>query len=94
MTIALCGDLWEYPERFKTDHLLLWPVYVNYTIEEWNQGVLDDYAVQAALASKDVLMINPIDKAPINHGGSFHFHNGKTVARIPFDREEILMVLV
>ena len=94
MTIALCGDLWEFPERFKTDHLLLWPVYVNYTIEEWNQGVLDDYAVQAALASKDVLMINPIDKAPINHGGSFHFQNGKTVARIPFDREEILMVLV
>ena len=93
MMIALCGDLWEFPERFKTEHLLLWPVYVNYAIEEWNQGALDDYALQSSLASEDVLMINPLDNAPVNHGGSFRFHNGKTVAQIPFDQEGILIVL-
>ncbi len=92
ITIALCGDLWDCPDRFRTDALLIWPVYVNYTIEEWNQGTLDDYAAQAALAADDVLMINPIDYGPVNHGGSFHFHNGKTIARIPFDREGILIV--
>ena len=21
--LALCGDLWDYPEKFKTDHLLI-----------------------------------------------------------------------
>ena len=93
LMIALCGDLWEFPERFKTEHLLLWPVYVNYAIEEWNQGALDDYALQSSLASEDVLMINPLDNAPVNHGGSFRFHNGKTVAQIPFDQEGILIVL-
>ena len=92
MRIALCGDLWEYPERFRTDHLLIWPVYVDFTVEEWNQGMLDEYAAQACLAAEDVLMINPIDSNPVNHGGSFHFHKGKTAARIPFDREGILFV--
>ena len=90
--LALCGDLWEFPSRFRTDHLLIWPVYVNYTIEEWNSGALDEYATQASLAANDVLMVNPIDHDPTNHGGSFHFHNGKTVARIPFDQEAILVV--
>ena len=92
ITIALCGDLWDCPERFRTDQFLIWPVYVNYTIEEWNQGTLDDYAAQAALVADDVLMINSIDHEPANHGGSFHLHNGKIIARIPFDREGILVV--
>lgn len=92
MTLALCGDLWEFPERFRTESLLIWPVYVNYAVEEWNSGELDVYAAQASLAARDVLMINPIDDEPANHGGSFHFHNGRTVAGIPFDREGILIV--
>ena len=92
MMLALCGDLWDFPDRFRTEHLLLWPVYVNYTVEEWNSSALDEYAVQSALAANDVLMINPLDNDPVNHGGSFRFHHGKTIARIPFDQEEILIV--
>ena len=92
LNLALCGDLWDCPDRFRTNHLLIWPVYINYTTEDWNQGALDEYAAQAALVSKDVLMVNPIDHAPVNHGGSFHFHDGNTAARIPFDQEGILMV--
>ena len=94
MALALCGDLWEFPDRFRTDHLLIWPVYVNYPIEEWNHGILEEYAAQAALAASDVLMINPIDRKPVNHGGSFHFHDGQTAAKIPFDREDILIVSI
>ena len=92
MMIALCGDLWDYPDRFRTEHLLLWPVYVDYTMEDWNSGVLDEYAAQAELAASDVLMINPMDSKPVNHGGSFHFRNGRVIAGIPFDREGILIV--
>ena len=33
VTLALCGDLWEFPDRFSTDKLLIWPIYVNYTID-------------------------------------------------------------
>ena len=90
--MALCGDLWEFPDRFRTDELLIWPVYVNFTVEEWNHSALDEYAAQAALAAKEVLMINPIDNEPVNHGGAFHFHHGQTIARLPFDQEGILAV--
>ena len=92
MMLALCGDLWEFPDRFRTDDLLIWPVYVNYTADEWNSEALDEYAAQAYLVANDVLMINPIDHNPTNHGGSFHFHKGKLMAKIPFDQEDILVV--
>ena len=72
--------------------ILLWPVYVNYTPDDWDSGVLDEYAAQAALAAKDVLMINPLDRDPANHGGAFHFHDGQIAARHPFDEEGILIV--
>ena len=91
LAIALCGDLWEYPDRFRTDGTLIWPVYVNFTLEEWERGALDEYAAQAAMAADDVLMVNPIDRDPVNHGGAFHFHKGRTAAGIPFDREGILI---
>ena len=94
MKIALCGDLWEYPERFRTEHLLLWPVYVDGAAEEWYSGMLDEYALQASLAASDTLMINQVCHSPVNHGGSFHFHNGHTAAKIPFDEEAILTVVI
>ncbi len=92
MDLALCGDLWEFPEKFRTGNLLIWPVYVNYTLEEWNSGALDEYAARAASVSDRVLMINPVGIDPVNHGGSFFFQAGKTAAGIPFDTEDILIV--
>ena len=92
--LALCGDLWDFPDRFRTEALLIWPVYVNFTTEEWDSGVLEEYAAQAALAAKDVLMINPLDNEPANHGGSFHFRDGQIVSRLPFDKEDILILEV
>ena len=92
ITLALCGDLWEFPDKFRTGNLLIWPVYVNYSLEEWNSEAIEEYSSQAALAAEDTLMINPVDEDPVNHGGSFHFRNGYVAARIPFDQEEILIV--
>ena len=89
---ALCGDMWDFPERFKTDHLLIWPVYVNYSTEEWEQKELKEYAKQAALAAEHVLMINPINDCSQCHGGSFHFYKGQIITRLPFDQEKILIV--
>lgn len=92
--IALCGDLWDFPERFQTEHTLLWPVYVNYQTEEWEDGVIDEYAAQAALAARETLMINPLDSDPVNHGGSFCFRNGTVAQKLPFDTEGVLVVTV
>ena len=90
--LSLCGDMWDFPERFKTDHLLIWPVYVNYTLEDWEDGTVEDYAAQAALAAKDALLVNPLDNDPVSHGGAFRFRNGKVTDRIAFDSEQILIV--
>ncbi len=90
--IAICGDLWEYPEKFKTKHLLIWPVYVNYTIAEWEKSEIMEYARQAALVANDVLMINSIDFEPRNFGGAFHFQNGMLLDRTAFDTEQILII--
>ena len=89
--VGLCGDLWDYPERFKTDSFLIWPVYVNFSLEDWDREILE-YAEQAAGIADDVLMINPIDNCPVNHGGAFHFHKGKLIDSLPFDTEDILIV--
>lgn len=89
---ALCGDMWDHPEKFKTDHLLIWPVYVNFSTDEWDKNELNEYASQAALAADHVLMINPIDHDSQCHGGSFYFCKGQIAARLPFDREDILIV--
>ncbi|MCM1297101.1 MAG: carbon-nitrogen hydrolase family protein [Muribaculaceae bacterium] len=90
--LALCGDLWDHPEKFQTKHLLICPVYVDFTVDDWNRQEIEAYAKQASLASGHVLMINSIDRQPQNHGGAFYFCNGKTIDRLPFDQEGILMV--
>ena len=92
MRIALCGDLWECPERFQTEQLLIWPVYVNFTPRAWENGLLYDYAAEAFLAAPDTLLINSLDTKPVNHGGAFRFQHGQVTERIPFDREAILLV--
>ena len=90
--LALCGDLWDCPERFRTEHLLIWPVYVSFSPQEWEAGELAAYAQQAALAADDVLLVNPIDREGGSCGGAVHFQKGRVLDRSPFDREEILLV--
>lgn len=89
---VLCGDLWDYPEKFKTEGLLLWPVYVNYTPQQWEEEMLPDYADHAGKVARRTLLINPLDDAPKSYGGAFYFRDGEVVAHTKFDEEAILMV--
>lgn len=91
--LALCGDLWDFPERFRTDGLLIWPVYVNFTREEWAEYE-PEYAKQAALAARKTLMVNSISRDPDACGGAFCFTDGKTGSRLDFCKEDILIVEV
>ncbi len=93
LRIALCGDLWDAPERFAPASLLLWPVYVNYALEEWPEAE-QEYAVQAAAAAETTLMVNPLMKEPCSHGGAFVFRAGKTLQRLPLDTEDLLIAEV
>lgn len=90
-TVALCGDLWEYPEKFKTKGILLWPVYVNYTPDEWSIEKIE-YAKQALIASKDTLMINSLSVCPNCYGGCFYFKDGNIANELGFNKEGILTI--
>ncbi len=89
--IALCGDLWVYPERFKTDGILLWPAYVTFSFEEWETEQLE-YAERALLASENVLFISSITENPISLGGAFYFKNGEIFKSISLGKEDILVI--
>lgn len=91
--IALCGDMWICPEKFKTSGVLLWPVYCNFTKEEWKNTEQYDYAKQSKLASDNVLLVNSITKdEPISSGGAYYFKNGKIEKSLELDKEDILFV--
>lgn len=94
--IALCGDLWVYPERFaQGEALLLWPVFVDYTPEEWARNEVEDYARQANLACPNTLLVNSVTggKDPA-YGGCCHFENGQVKQALPMGQEGILVVEV
>lgn len=91
LTIALCGDLWEEPRRFQTEGLLIWPVYVNFSLEEW-QSEAPEYAQQAAIAASQTLMVNSISASPRSQGGAFFFRDGKIAAQTAYGKEDILIV--
>lgn len=91
--IVLCGDMWICPEKFKTNGILLWPVYCNFTKEEWENTEQSNYAKQSKLASDNVLLVNSITKDdPTSVGGAYYFKNGKIENSLELDKEDILFV--
>lgn len=91
--IALCGDLWDFPEKFKTSGILIWPIYVNFEQKDWVQYEAE-YAQQAALAADRALLINSLSHAPEAIGGAFCFENGEITDRLPYNTEGVLTVEV
>lgn len=91
-TIALCGDLWEYPARFALgETLLFWPVYVSWTKEEWENGGRLEYAAQAKLCCAHTLYVNSLcDGDAI--GGAAHFADGAIPKELPLFQERLLHV--
>ena len=94
--IALCGDLWDKDwEKFKTDAIVLWPVYVTFDLDDW-KAEEKEYVAQASNVAEKVLMINSICESPasISHGGTFYFKSGDTISKLPYDAEDVLLVEV
>ena len=89
--IALCGDGFEYPQRFTNNDLLFWPLYVNYDLNQWEQ-YLPDYLAKANTISKQVLLFNSLSKEPSSVGGAYYFKNKKIQKTYPFEQEGILVI--
>ena len=93
-TVALCGDLWEYPERFTLgEDLLFWPVYVSWTKEVWEQSERGEYAAQAGQCCDDTLYVNSLCENDAD-GGAAQFRKGTVVQELPMCREGLLVVEV
>lgn len=98
--IALCGDLWDdtAPRFQKGQELTFWPVYIDFTHEEWygEENERRQYAEKAAEFGGDVLLINCVDDPPSGDspalGGCFHFAGGKIAAEWPLGSEGMLVV--
>ncbi len=90
MQLALCGDLWDKPGLFTTEGTLIWPVYLSYSPEEWENTELEAYAEQAGCAAAETLMVNPLVPERGTWGGACVFRGGKTADRAPLCREAIL----
>lgn len=92
--IGLCGDLWDYPERFALgEDLLLWPVYVCWTKEEWENVGKTEYAEQAKLCCENTLYVNSICDGDA-FGGAVHFLDGIVYEELPIFNEGIMVVKI
>ena len=92
--IGLCGDLWDYPERFALgEDLLFWPVYVCWTKEEWENGGKIEYAEQANLSCENTLYINSVCDGDA-FGGADQFFAGNVQKELPIFNEGLLYVVI
>lgn len=94
MTIALCGDLWDRRDAFILGaEVLLWPIYCDYSLHEWANGVTADYAHQCCGVAPVTLMINSICP-PDGFGGCWQFEDGALRAQLAPGTEGLLLVEV
>ena len=91
LAIGLCGDLWTEgrPEEMLALHadVVLWPVWCDYPPAQWNDKVKYEYAAQAALCGRQVLLVNPFCADPgatdAASGGAAFFRDGAIAAELP-----------
>lgn len=96
---GLCGDLWtegrpEEMRRLNPD-IVLWPVWCDYNAQEWNGEIKQEYAAQAELCGKTVLLVNPYcadDTPNCAEGGSACFRGGKIIQELPAGKMGYLIV--
>ncbi len=99
-TIGLCGDLWtdgklEEIASLEPD-VVLWPVWCDYQSEKWNSSEKYEYAAQAALCGKNVLLVNPFcvttEFECKAKGGCVHFQCGEIRDETPAGDVSALIV--
>ncbi len=100
--IGLCGDLWtegRWEEMAALGpEVVLWPVWCDYPAGDWNGRIKYEYAGQAALCGKNVLLVNPFCADPgvsdLAAGGAAWFREGKILAEAAAGAAGALLVEV
>ncbi len=95
-SVGLCGDFWyekniDMVSKIKKD-IVLWPLFVDFSIQEFESQYKKEYAEQANKLKSKVLFINSISKESKAFGGSFEFLNEDIINELPIGTEGILYV--
>lgn len=90
MATALCGDLWDDFNIKRINNLkaslILWPVHLDYSKEQWELE-RRDYLDQMAKINCPIALVNDISE--FSRGGAIFFNNTQE-SFIPLDKEGIL----
>lgn len=95
LTTAVCGDLWDdsfLVEMEKTPaDAVLWPIYVDFSVEEWKDRELPAYTDRTAKIPCPVLLINSfVDLPDRANGGCAVFYKGQVLCELPMGRPGVL----
>lgn len=93
--VAICGDLFNDTFLAALKHMeldaLLWPLYVDYTVDEWQKTVLQEYTQRAGNLEYPVLMINSFVEEPnCAKGGCYVFHENAVESSLPLGNLGVL----
>ncbi|MCK8059911.1 MULTISPECIES: nitrilase-related carbon-nitrogen hydrolase [unclassified Fusibacter] len=96
-TTLICGDLFHQEnldavQKVKADYLL-WPLYIDYSVKDWQESVSAEYAEQAGKTGQKVLMINSfsVDENRA-HGGCYVYNKGKIEQELSLGNVGVLEV--
>ena len=95
--LAICGDLWQkelLTVALEKDYdILLWPVYLDYTIKEWQEEGLADYCQQVKNSKRPVCMVNSYQVDQVGAvGGAIVFQNGRVNTQLPLGQSGITVI--
>lgn len=91
IVVEICGDLWFEDNIKKINELapdiILWPLYIDYSLNEWRDVAEVEYKHQAAKLKAPTLMVNSYMNDSIGAiGGAYHFSKGEIKSSVPLGR--------
>jgi N-carbamoylputrescine amidase len=97
ITAGLCGDFWtdEVIRKLpKNSDLVLWPVFVDYDKEAWENAAFNEYTAKAKSIANNIVFVNALcsERKSLAYGGAFAVLNGNVVAVLEQGKEEILVI--
>lgn len=98
-TTAICGDLWDDQNldtirQLQVDYVL-WPNYVGYSIDKWESGEKEEYALRVKDIQAPVLLINScLEEENGAKGGCFVFRGGQIRQELPPGKPGVLSVQI
>jgi predicted amidohydrolase len=96
--LTICGDLWfdnylKEIKKIKCDYLL-WPLYIDYSLNEWESTAKQEYIDKVIRAEKNTFIINSWNEIVSQaNGGAFYIKlDGKIEKKFPMLEEGILKI--